>query len=351
MLCSGNQAKQQNQIIMSELKNSLRSASERSLRERAALRIGVWQFFGHLVGVLVVGGLIALPFMSAETMLTMWELSRFTGVRAVIGIEGFLHLGISACVWALLVILFHAVRPDPRHVSRRFRATRGTVLTETLIAMPVALLLTFGLAQLAVMNIAGILANLASVQAGRAAWLWYPEVESGRQNVSHGEVEDRVRIQASMTLAPAAPGDFVLTGTEGSDLFKQMRGSLVGAQLDAPSSDAGSQGMARAQSLAKAEGDAQEDRAFNIAIDGSTFLNRTARKFTFAYLATSVELLTSGDQVGARIKYKQLCAFPVVSKIFGEPGTVGARTGRYSEITREFTLRKQLESNENKPRQ
>ena len=88
-------------------------------------------------------------------------------MNAVIGIEGLLHLGISVCVWALFVILFHTVRPDPTDVSRRFRATRGTVLTETLIVIPVALTLTFGLAQLAVMNVAGILANLASVQAGR----------------------------------------------------------------------------------------------------------------------------------------------------------------------------------------
>lgn len=337
---------------MSDMKNTVSATGQRRLRERSVFGIGIWQMLGHLVGVAVVSGLVAFPFFTADILQQMWDVSSFSGFGFLIGKEGALHIAISACLWILLVLLVQLMRPDSAaKASRRFRATRGSVMTETLIVMPVALLLTFGLAQLAVMNIAGILANLASVQAGRTVWLWQPESASSRQNVTEALVQDLARIQAAVVMAPAAPGDFKLTGSEGSPLFKQMRGSLIGAQVSAPSRDAGNQGMIQAVQLAKASGDVGPDRAFHRALDGGTFIKRTARKVTFAYLATTVEVINSGEQVGARITYRQLCAFPVVSMIFGESGTVGPRNGRYAEIKREFTLHKQLDSNENKPRQ
>ncbi|MBA2663134.1 MAG: hypothetical protein H0U74_12630 [Bradymonadaceae bacterium] len=331
----------------------MKPSNQTRLRDRAPLALGVWRVIGHLVGVLAVAGIVAAPFFSTQTVQGIWQAAQFSGFSHLIGKEAVLHLGVSACFWAALVLLFHALRSSFKSPERAVRSRRGSVMTETLIVIPVALLLTFGLAQLAIVNIGGILTNLATVQAARTAWLWLPEVQAERRGVTRNRVVDLARIQAAAIVAPTAPSDFQLAGTEGSEFFRNMRGVLVGTQLNSPPNDSGRQGKERALQLAVSDGDAASGKeiSFNRALDFSSFSTRTARKFSFAYLATEVSLIQTGEQVGARVTYKQLCVFPIANHIFGSGDTVGPRRGSYAAITREFTLHQQLDPNAKMPRQ
>ncbi|TXD34677.1 hypothetical protein FRC96_13780 [Lujinxingia vulgaris] len=296
-----------------------------------------------LVGLVWVVGPGHLRALLEVELAQGWAASRWLGPVAG-------HLALSALVWATLVVAGRALQGfGARQRSPRLVRARGAVATETLIVMPVLLLLVFGLAQLAVVNIAGMLANYAAVQAGRAVWVWHPETQplndqSARRGVTDAMVIDHARAQAAAALAPVAPGDHQMSGGEGSAVLERMRGMMMASQVESPPNDSG-----RMVQEAGFDAATNEDAAFWRALDGSSFPERTSRKITFAYLATEVEVVTRGEDVGASLTYQHYVAFPLVGAIFGEQSSVGGRSGNFSTITREFLLPAQVQPNAETP--
>lgn len=193
---------------------------------------------GHLAatgGVAIALTLIVLPTPRARGVLaqlyevpTLWEMSTFAIA---------LHFGIAACVWALAYIMFQLVRlrfeaRTPK-MPKTVRLSRGTVVTETLIIMPVFLLLTFGMAQLTLNNIAGILANVAAYQGARAAWVWQPEEDASdrRMNLEDGTTEQKCRIAVAFAMMPVAPGNFMKAPMLDSDFADKSRLLALGANI------------------------------------------------------------------------------------------------------------------------
>ncbi|MFU8803113.1 MAG: hypothetical protein ACNA8W_04810 [Bradymonadaceae bacterium] len=328
----------------------------KSLHRRLTVGVGLYHVVFHLIAVILTAALLAAPFLGFDTLRALWEAGETSGYGYLFGREVWIHLGVATCLWAALYLGWIALRQAFGTSKRAMITARGTVLTETLIVLPVALALIFGLAQLAVMNVAGMLTNLASVQAARTVWIWMPETrplagEDARRGVTRQDVAELARIQAAAAVTPAAPADLRLSPDVGSELFELMRGSFIASQLEWLPNDAGRTGIGEAHRLADARGETDgENLTFWRALDGSSFLTRTARKFTFAYLATEVEILERGEWVGARVTYKQLAAFPVTNYIFGTHDTVGERQGAYSSIVREFDLKMQLDPNAKYPR-
>lgn len=325
---------------------------------RPRFRIGL-VLFGlgfHGLVVLLVAVLLAAPFVDTSMLQALWEAGKMSGYGYLLGTEALIHVGVAACLWAALYLSWLALRQGGGSAKRAIRRARGSVLTETLIILPVLLVLIFGLAQLAVTNIAGMLTNLAAVNAGRTVWLWLPETSpiggaSPRGGVTREHVGELARIQAAAALTPVAPADLRIRPDVGSDLFKLMRGSFVANQLEWLPNDAGRIGVDEAFRLSDGGGENPgDDLSFSRALDGSSFLVRSARKFGAAYEATEVEVLERGEWLGARVTYKQLAAFPVTNRIFGNLEVVGQRKGYYTTIVREFDLKTQPEPNAKFPR-
>lgn len=307
----------------------------------------------HLLGVCLVGGLLLVPFLNRVAFDAIVSSAQQDGFFGLIWVDLALYMGLAACLWAMVVILFEVVTSRRAPVHRALRLGRGSVMTETLIILPVFLLLTFGIAQLAINNVAGLLANTAAFQAGRTAWLWTSEADVQRSGVTSEMVRELTHVQAAAVLTPVAPGEFIQTTGGGSQQFRQMRGILVGSQLFAFSSDSGNMGMSQANLLMAGDNMTSfsgRDASFSRALDNSSWKQRTARKFTFAYHATEVRVINNGDEAGVELTYLHHQAFPLVGRIFGDPHfSIGGRKGFYAEMKRTFTLPKQREPNKARP--
>jgi hypothetical protein len=319
---------------------------------------GLWLLMGvmHGAAILFVTLVLAVPFVSQNLIESVTLARQWSSLEELMGREVLIHLGISAALWATLYLIWLAMKASVPEVGAALRRARGVVLVETLIVLPVLLTMVFGLAQLAVINVAGMLTNLAAVHAGRTVWLWHPETRpigggATRGGVTTDRVKELARVQAAMALVPVAPGDLRIEAEVGSDLARMMRGSLVANQLQYLPNDAGRIGIAEARKFGDGGGEnAGDDLSFARAMDGTSFVVRTARKFSAAYLATDVRILERGDWVGAEVTYKQLAAFPLTGRIFGTPEVVGQRRGYYTTIVREFDLKRQPEPNAKFPR-
>lgn len=327
-----------------------------------------WRILAHGLAVAVIAVLSMVPFVNEFTLEVMWASAEHTEYLALTWFEVALHIGLAGCLWALMVLLFDVVRSKRQPVRKVLKLRQGSVMTETLIILPVFLLLTFGIAQLAVNNMAGIVANAAVFQSGRTAWLWASEAQVGRSGVTMTKAREMARVQAAAVLTPVAPGDFIQSPFGGSEEFKDMRGILLGSQIPYPSSDLGAVGQSAVpiffmfdsvdpRALTSLGGNMTgmtsipgKNSSFYRAFDASGFRSRTVRKFTFAYGATSVDLVDRGDEYGAHINYLHMQAFPVVDRIFGDFTIVESRPGYYMTIEREFTMPKQVVPNPRRPR-
>src|SRR5690554_1150892 len=216
--------------------------STRSARRPRGME-GVMVLLGHGVATLVVALLGLMAVLGPGHLRALLELESATATPWLGHVAG--HLALSALCWALIYLagraLLKAARPER---SPRLVRAQGAVATETLIVMPVLLLLVFGLAQLAVVNIAGMLANYAAVQAGRAVWVWHPETQplndqGARRGVTEAMVIDHARVQAAAALAPVAPGDHQISGDLGSPAFTRMCGMMMTSQVENPPNDSG----------------------------------------------------------------------------------------------------------------
>jgi hypothetical protein len=308
---------------------------------------------------------------------TIWQIADWawhqgTLVDAVL-LEVGVHLGLCAVTWAALVMSFVRLRKliglrkqelrkqDTRdHGGRspiKLVANTGTVLTETIIVLPVALLLIFGLAQLALVNIASTLSDLAAMQAARTIWVWEPEAREGRFNVDRALIKEKARVQAALIMAPTASSDFGTFATNSqpdyNGTFRKAMGAMYGATIEHGGSDVGSYSSAQADmALSGGQEATGRNMAFNLAFDSDDFQQRTARKFFNAWSQTELEMIETQERVGVKLTYHHLCLMPMVASIFGTHAQVNGKEGYYLQMERVYNLPKfgDVKPNRNLPR-
>lgn len=341
-------------------------------RSRRAGALGGWTLLavGHGAATLLVAALVWLLVVPPEYVEPIgrrllgndevWQMS----TTALL-----IHLGLAACIWALVVILYKLVmlyRAEGR--QRTVRLARGSVMTETLIIMPLFFLLTFGMAQLAVSNIAAILANVAAYEAARAAWIWQPEEDGGgRMGIADGIAVEKCRIAVALVMLPVANGEF-FSDPRLPTYASKMRVNAVGAHipfggtltsLDPEISDL----IAGAASL-QLRVAVRSQQTMPRALDTGSFIRRTATKFTHAFHASGCAI---NDDHSVTMTYALHIAMPLMGPVFGEkraPSTnisefinsgfgdlegVGGRWGYFSTYTRELGFRKQMLPNPKMP--
>lgn len=313
----------------------------------------------HAMAVLGTAAALAVWVMQPEALSLVWD-SLQAGVlrrQTLLGALG--HLGISAALWGTLWLAARWVRARWRRGGApkvRLRAA-GSVMVETLIVMPVLLLLVFGLAQLAINNIVGVMVNAATFEATRAAWLWMPEAHSGRMGaLSKEDAEEKARIQATLVLLPVAPGSYGIR-VPLSDAAAQARGMVVASQLTTLDTDAGNQGMTMADALTLTSLTQPRARSFSDALDSRRFIERSATKFNAAYATTRVEIEEDedADSLKVTVVYRHLCAMPLVGAVFGEvghaiPDAPESTKGYFFEVKRVFERRRLAAPRSNWPK-
>ena len=301
--------------------------------------IAAWavRAFGHLVGTTCIALLLALPSVDMQTV-EMYAAAFREATFAPDGTGLLLHVGLSALTWSLLAVGFHYARRRWRDASpdrrRLVRANRGSVMVETLIVIVPFLLLTSGIAQLSMRNIAGILADLAVYQGTRAAWVWQPEIGHDRQGttITEAMVTRRARLASAAALTPTAPSSYEMQNANVQELTA-LRSVMFSTFSDDPSAD-GSGALGGGT-------DAESDRlTYATAFDDDTMEARAARKLTFAYLALhnyqiNPNSTLDDDTITVQFDYQFNIVFPWFTYIFENgPPTVGGRDGSYVTISR-----------------
>lgn len=317
---------------------------------------------GHLIGTAVVAVLSLALTLDGSGRAGVWEaLQTDAFVQQNIGALA-AQLGLSACIWALMVIGFLYVRESLRGEQNRVVArARGTVMMETLIALPVMLLLIFGLTQLTLNSTTGLMTSVASFQAGRTVWLWHPEThrDHGRNGgVSAENIEERARIAAASVLAPVAPANYSHDCNSTSALFD--------AKLETFIASAGALGFVSefvsqafpgspnitgmgAQAI-KVYADIQNKGAginLNLAraFDTHAPALRGPLKFYYAYCSTTVTYGEANGYLEATVVFRHKQVVPLVGRIFGERsgGLLGSEY--HSTVRRSFQMPSQRHPN------
>jgi hypothetical protein len=310
----------------------------------------VFQINLHALAVVVVSILLGAIFFDGATTELVWT-ALLAGAYTTSTLTAcLLHVAIAACLWGLACLIF-ALAQELRHgrsgTTRVLRLNRGTVITETLIVFPVALLLIFVLAQLALNNMAGVMANAAVFQAARTNWIWQPEYETGRMGLP-ADMElatEHARVQAAAVMTPVAPGDY-LDNANLPEKAELARAVFVGSQIPIPGQDSGR--WAKSQANYFATVGQEGGNSFTNAFDTHRFIERSARKFTWAYRAVEVEVDTIQEQGQEKwrlsLKYHHLCVIPLVGSIFGERlVAAGGVDGYFTVIERTVIRSKQVQ--------
>lgn len=273
------------------------------------------------IGLLTLtGGFEALALIGDSVSIHKWSELATAGL-------------LGGLVWAGVLVCWRAAR-RPK-AGRVLMAARGTAITETLIVLLPFMLLTSGLAQMSINNIAGMLANKAAYEAGRTMWVWEPIDRSNGQK--------RARLAAAASLAPVAPGNDFMVGVGGDAEMQAMRGIMY-ATFSPLGWVGGGSGVSKTMASVAAVGGTSSTtgRSMISALDDDAFPRRAARKLTFAYEATKIEPIVGGE-VGAKVTYLHYQAFPWFAWITGSykvgPAT---RIGYYSTIVRTYTLPAQV---------
>ncbi len=304
----------------------------------------------HVAGVSVILSLFALVFVDSHVLEAIKVAAVHIDFYRMVTIPILLEIGLAVCLWAILFATYQYVMERSRELRAPKRValvrSRGTILTETLIVMPIFLLLTSGLAQLAINSSANVLMALATFQAGRTAWVWEPETRGG--NARHGMggdqagVEERARIAAATVLAPAAPAEY-RAACEFSSLFDD-RMKAIGAGTFSPLGMAGAAAV-QARTGAQRNTYSNESVSYVRAFDTSTFAERGAKKFYIAYCLTSASYTVGDGEIRTTVQYDHVNAFPWFAYIFGTRKTVGGTTGYFTEYEASYGLRPQIDAN------
>ena len=252
-------------------------------------------------------------------------------------------LALSTFTWAVLFGGLCWVRDaSTRRKRTAVHRTVGSIATETLIVMPVFLLLTFGIAQMGVNSMAGLLTTVGTFQAARTVAVWAPEQGTARTNsgqtVTRGDVEERARIAAAAVVAPVAPMSAGATRCSTPRTLSLMIQSMVNA------------GLSPVQAPATRIG------TFTEALDRSSFAQRGPTKLVAAYCGMNVrfsgDIYTSpGDteqgEFTTRVTYNHKMVFPLVGPAFGGRLTAG---GWEVPIERQYRMHHHLTPNPELPK-
>ena len=329
--------------------------------------LGVWLLIsglkcvGHLLAVVTIVAIISYPYLSNAFWRAAGRMSRDGILWESIswGLAG--QFGIAGLIWGFVYFLGSRMLSKTDQVRRKSKSlasSAGTVMTETVIIIIPVVFLIMSLAQLAVNNIASVLVKVAAYEANRTAWTLEPDLASGEggvgddnesdlrgRRVDKNHIEEMARIQAALVLTPVAPGGYGVPPGNLSSEARAARGMMVGSQIPVPFDDMGSMGKDFANRIIAYQQDRDSIRqTFTRAMDTSPYIIRSARKFTFAYMSTrvEVEIVNASDpdgdgneecDVGLRqclttyLQYNQHNAFPLVNRIF--PNTA---MGREDEV-------------------
>lgn len=248
--------------------------------------------------------------------------------------------GLAACAWALMFIIYKMFRANmsrPKHVQ--LKKARGTIIAETLIVLPVFFTLTFGLAQMALNSIAGLLTTLASYEVTRTLAVWAVEegnARGGSGNVSRQHIEERARLVAAGVIAPATPEASVASPCQRGSALPQMLDGMVAAGL-APDQI----GQGSVFSMSEAYGHRR-------------FALRGPSKLVGAYCAISVNWTnvdtdptsTGRSQFTSTLEYNHPAVMPVVAWAFAKnPGAGPWLTPYVSTISRSYQMTTYLTPN------
>lgn len=268
----------------------------------------------HSVGLLSTALICATLTFGLVGMAHMLDAIRTDQLLRTMMLGGIIfHLGLSLLAWLSIYGVYRRIRRAQKKPMRVVRLSRGTALTEFLIVLGPMLLLISGLAQLSILNTAGLLTDLASYNAARAVWVWEPQ--------DMGQVQPRAQLAAAMAVAPTAPSDYATAPHPDVQFMVETMGGVVGAAGgDQPS---------------------PVNVIFARAFDTGTFAERSAKKLYFAYRATEVTPLIGGGEVGAQVTYNMNLVFPWFGWVWSDTRTVAGRTGYYSAIQRTYILPEQ----------
>lgn len=297
----------------------------------------------HVVATLVIAavlGLLAADFVAFEMLFQAFLGSNFEPDWSGLGI----HLGLSAAIWVMCVLLYSLVAERGKKAVKVYKA-RGAVMLETLIVLIPFLLMTSGIAQYAMINVASILSDLAVYQAARTAWLWQPEADAGRNGVTPDDVQFRARTAAALTLAPTASSDFTVgrNHAPGSGPpFRRIRTAVAASFNDFPVS--GEDYWVRTNHNWEFFGyqnmDASpENLTFNRAFDSDSFRMRAGRKVTSAWMCLEdFQIVQDNGETGVRFVYQYALLFPWFAYIFHDDETIAMRDANHLPITRQMTF-------------
>ncbi len=286
---------------------------------------------------------------AGEAAATAWE----WGLLFNNANEYLLQVGLSACLWALAVIVFKLVaiahrdaRAEKLKPTRIALKARGTVLTESLIVLPVFLLLTLGLIQLTLNNTAAIFTSLAAFQSGRTVHLWAPE-NSGSSwarngGVSSDNIQERARVAAASVLAPVAPSQYLDGSCSTSSLFNNKLEAMMSVTLGAAGSlGSASAGTVRALAMGR-EMSTRNNLTVTKAFDSDKFAVRAPIKLLIAYCHTAAEVRTTNGMHAVTVTFSHKQAMPLVGRIFG---SVIKTSGRYNNVVRTYNIPQQISPN------
>ena len=255
-----------------------------------------------------------------------------------------LQAAMGASTWFLCALGMRLARrfrrqfaPAPK-THRIIAATRGSAMVETLIAMPVVFLFSFGLVQFALNNVAAVMVNYAPFTASRAAWVWEPEGDLG-------EAAERARIAAAVSLTPVAYGGRLPPAEAESQPLMEARGLMVAAQFPTIDATMAERGVNEGDSLAM-QSTLNQPTMANVLGDNS-FMARSAQQMTAAHRSTIVEVSLSGDDIETMLRYQHFIAMPLVGEVFGELGVVQGKTGYWMLFERSYSRERMTPSNRN----
>lgn len=310
----------------------------------------------HLLGIALMTVLIPAALVDVSVFSSLADSFAYSEFREFTALDLAIQIGLSACSWALLYIMYRLVVEGirKRKTDRAYKLSRGTVMTETLIVLPAFLIISLGTMQLAINNIAAVLTNLATFQAARAVFVWSGEMHGSRGG-GYMTMMNKARLQAAQSLAPVAPGDYRrnLFITNGD--FYRARAGMLGQQLPALFSDQGAIAMPLTFAVELEDLDGvfmsgdKRNLSLSRSLDQSSFRTRSVRKLTWAWNATTVIPVSvqAGvvGQSGAVVLYSHNIAMPMMTHIFGEYATVAGRSGYYKTFSRTFVYPAQVPAN------
>ncbi len=257
------------------------------------------------------------------------------------------HLGASAALVAMAWGIWAGLSRRRVATQRRVQLTaRGAVMLESLIAIPVLLLLICGLMQLTLNNITMMMVNLATFEGARVAWIW--EAEACPNCNASQRASEYARVQVAAVLAPVADASGAVSPSVGGDRFERLRAAMVASQIPFAAGDgSGASGDAMANRVI---GPGSNSLSVSRALGAQPYSVRSARQMTIAYESTRTTVRSnSSDEITFELTYRHRCTVPFVPQVFGDYGRIGQRRGYFMTMERTYTQKRLPRANRASP--